>query len=151
MPASPVVQALLVLVLSGVCFAVWKGSIVERVCAGIVLANVILGAVASDLAPPQVAPYLRLTNDALTAFAMLAVTLRYANFWLGVVLIFYAAQFSLHSYYFVMERPTDRLHAVINNINFMGIVLSLTIGTAMAWRARVKRRRQAQTDAGALN
>ncbi len=138
MPSSPIVQLLLVLVFAGSAFALWKGSSVERIGAGILLANVALGMFAPAFLPDSISPIFRLINDALTAVAMLGVTLFYTSPWLGGALIFYAAQFTLHSYYFVVHKPVDRFHAMVNNANFMGIILCLTIGTILAWRARVK-------------
>ena len=59
---------------------------------------------------------------------------------MGGAMLFYAAQFGLHSYYMVTERPTrDYFYVLVNNINWNGVVWCLIIGTAMAWRGRVRR------------
>jgi hypothetical protein len=74
---------------------------------------------------------------------LLGVTLRYAAPWMGAVMLFYAAQFALHSYYLVMQLPNDFWHALINNVNFSGTTLCLIIGTAVTWRRRVRQARAA--------
>ena len=53
----------------------------------------------------------------------------------------YAAQFSLHSFYFVTERPHDRFHSIANNLDFLGISICLAAGTGLAWLARTRRSR----------
>jgi hypothetical protein len=128
--------------LFGALFAFWQGRAPERVAAAVVVVNVLVGqstewfAAGSD-------DVIRLFNDGLTALALLAVTLRYGAPWMGGVMLFFAAQFSLHSYYLVMNRPqSDRLHAMINNIDWTGIAWCLIVGTAVAWRQRVLRARQ---------
>ena len=55
-------------------------------------------------------------------------------------MLFFAAQFSLHSYYLGTDIPHDFLHALINNIDFSGIIGCLIIGTAVVWRQRVSAR-----------
>ena len=136
MPTSPIVQLLMAFAVSGVLFAWWKGGAPERMAAGVVAANMALGvAVAELLAPFQ--DMLGFVADGLTAFALLALTLRYGAPWMGVMMLLYAAQFSLHAYYMVTGRePADYLHAVINNINFSAVVWCLIVGTAVAWRRR---------------
>ena len=140
MPASPIVQILMALGLASGIFALVKGGAAERLAGGLVLANMILGFAAVKFLPAQAEFIFRLANDGLTALAFLGITLRYGSPWLGVVMFFYAAQFSLHSYYFVTDHTgPDRTHAMINNINFGGIILCLILGTALAWRDRVHR------------
>jgi len=127
----------------GALFALWKGGVAERTAAVIVIANALVGEGGYWFAPDQEA-IIRLVNDGVTALALLGVTVRYVAPWMGGVMLFYAAQFSLHSFYLVMGRAsTDYLHALINNLDFMGIVWCLIIGTAVAWRRRVLDRRVA--------
>ena len=86
--------------------------------------------------------------ERLTALVLLGITVRYGALWMGGVMLFYAAQFGMHSYYMVLQRPTgDYLNALVNNINFMGITWCLVIGTAVAWRRRVKAARVRATPA----
>lgn len=125
----------------GALFALWKGGRAERAAAVIVLINALIGEASHWLAPDS-DDIIRLVNDGLTALSLLVVTVRYGAPWMGGVMLFFAAQFAMHSFYMVTERPTgDYLNALINNINFMGIIWCLVIGTAVAWRSRAKARR----------
>jgi hypothetical protein len=127
-------------------FAVWKGGPAERVAAAILIANMAIGLAGGWLAPGSDG-LIRLCNDGLAAAALLAVTLRYGAPWMGGVMLFYAAQFSLHSYYLVTDRPTDFLYAEINNINWSGTLWCLVIGASVAWRRRVVATRVAEQPA----
>ncbi len=123
----------------GALFAMWKGGFAERVTAVVVILNVITGEVAYILVPISEA-MIRLFNDGITALVLLGVTVRFGALWMGGVMLFFAAQFSLHSYYLGTDRPHDFLHALINNIDFSGIIGCLIIGTAVVWRQRVSAR-----------
>ncbi|MBL8771674.1 MAG: hypothetical protein JNK30_09860 [Phenylobacterium sp.] len=125
-------------------FAFWKGGAAERLAAGVVIVNVAVGYLAGrHLA--DLGEVVRLGNDGLAALALLAITLRFGAPWMGGAMLFYAAQFALHSYLIVMERPVDYWIALINNINWNGVVWCLIIGTATSWRARVRRARARST------
>ncbi|HSV02608.1 MAG TPA: hypothetical protein VLI41_05325 [Phenylobacterium sp.] len=120
----------------GAGFALWKGGIAERLGAGVVIANVLIGDVGQWLAP-DAEGVIRLCNDGFAALALLVVTVRYGALWMGGAMLFYAAQFSLHSYYLVTDRSDrDYLHAAINNLDWTGIIWCLIIGTLVAWRHR---------------
>jgi hypothetical protein len=122
----------------GALFALWKGGRAERSAAIVVVANVLIGQFGKVVAP-SADGMIRLVNDGVTAVVLLGITVRYGALWMGGVMLFYAAQFAMHSYYLVTERKTgDYLNALINNINFMGIIWCLVIGSAVAWRRRVK-------------
>ena len=122
----------------GALFAFWKGGAAERIAAAVVIVNALVGEGSHWLAPSH-DDIIRLVNDGLTALGLLVVTVRYVAPWMGGVMLFYAAQFAMHSYYMVTERKTgDYLNALINNINFTGVVWCLVIGTAVAWRRRIK-------------
>ena len=149
MPTSPIVQILL-LVATGVCLlALWKGGPTERIGAGIILANLIFDLFGSPALPAEFRPTLRLVMDALTASCLLALTMWYASLWLGAAMLLFAAQFTLHSYYFVTNRPPDYFHAMVNNLNYLGVIMCLAVGTAVSWRWRVADRRAAEADAEA--
>ncbi|THD66195.1 hypothetical protein [Phenylobacterium sp.] len=112
-------------------FAFTKGGRAERIGAAIILANTLAYIVNETRFQDQLA---NLVIDALTALAFLGVAVRYASFWQGAVMLLYAMQFSLHAYYFVLERPRDMLHVIVNDVVFFAILGCLTIGTALAWR-----------------
>lgn len=125
----------------GAGFALWKGGAAERVSALVVIANVLIGTTGHYLAPESDA-VIRLVNDGLTALVLLAITVRFGAVWMGGVMLLFAAQFAMHSFYLVTgARPNDYFYALINNINFMGIIWCLIIGTAVAWRRRIRARR----------
>jgi cbb3-type cytochrome oxidase subunit 3 len=130
----------------GALFAFWKGGPAERATAAVVMLNVLIGYTGAFLAP-QLDNMIRLVNDGLTALIILAITLRYGALWMGGVMLFFAAQFSMHSYYIVTGRETGYLYALINNINFSGIIWCLIIGTAVAWRRRIRSRRARAAEA----
>lgn len=133
--------------IAGAGFALWKGANAERLAACVVLLNMGIGFVGTWLLP-EAQGVIRLTNDGLAALALLGVTIRYAAPWMGGVMFFYAAQFSMHSYYLVTGRPdTDLLHAVVNNINWNGVIWCLIIGTALSWRQRARAARAAHQPA----
>jgi len=123
--------------LLGALFALWKGGVAERATAVVVILNICIGEAGNFLAPDSDS-IIRLVNDGLTALLLLGVTIRYGALWMGGVMLFFAAQFSLHSFYLVTERPHDFLHALINNIDFSGIILCLIVGTAVVWRRRLR-------------
>ena len=122
-------------------FAFWKGGMAERAAAAAVTLNLLIGQLGHGLAP-ELNDHIRLVNDGLTAVILLGVTVRYATLWMGAVMLFYAAQFSMHAFYLVMDRKGgDYLHALINNLDFIGINLCLVAGTITAWRGRRLRAR----------
>jgi len=128
----------------GALFALVKGGPAERWTAGVVILNVAIGQSSVYLASAS-DDMVRLVNDGLTALVLLGITLRYGAMWMGGVMLFYAAQFAMHSYYLVTQRPTgDYLNALLNNINFSGIIWCLIIGSAVAWRRRVRAARVAR-------
>lgn len=131
---------LLSLLLVATClFAIWKGGPAERAGASVVLVMVIFERLAQAAMPQGWWVILGLSCDALTALGLLAVTLRYASLWLGGAMLFYAAQFTLHSFYFVTGRPdADLLHMVLTDFNFGAILVCLVVGTVLAWRTRLR-------------
>lgn len=139
MSLSPISVVLLLLVLGGCAFAFWKGGPAERAGAGVILANLTLLWVADLVWAKISSGALGLAVDGMTALALLVIALRYASLWLGGVMLLYALQFGLHAFYFVTERPFDLLHVVANNADFMGVVICLVAGTAVAWRRRAGR------------
>lgn len=140
MPTSPIVQALIAATVLICLLAFWKGNAAERFAAGFVLANIVWGVFLAGFLS-EFAGLTRLINDAVLAIAMLALLLRFGAPWLGVAMLLYAAQFTLHSYYLVVGRAdNDQFHAVANNLIFLGISVSLLLGTILAWRRRVRAR-----------
>ena len=136
MPASPLVQALLGLTVLICLFAFLKGGRAERIGAGIILSNLVLTIILAELNLGAGGSLAQLGLDAVTAIGLLVIALRYASLWVGAVMLLYSAQFGLHSFYIVAERPHDFLHIVLNNLNFLSVSICLAIGTVTAWRRR---------------
>lgn len=132
---APVVAVLLVFGFLSCLFAFIKGGAAERMGAAIILANLVAGMVTEALSVKD--HVIGLAVDGLTALALLLVTIRYASFWLGGVMLLYAVQFTLHAYYVVLGRPRDLIHIVVNNIDFFAICLCLALGTWLSQRRRV--------------
>jgi hypothetical protein len=135
---DPIVFVALAVVLAGCLFSVWKGGQAERIGGVIVLSNTLLVWAIAMFATASVQSVAELVVDGLTALGLLAVVLIYGSLWLGGAMLLYGLQFTLHAFYFVTERAPDRLHAIINNLDFSGILWCLVIGTAVAWRRRTK-------------
>jgi len=123
-------------------FAMWKGGRAERAAAIAVMVNIVVGQTGHYLAP-ALDDQIRLINDGLTALVLLGVTVRYGALWMGGVMLFYAAQFAMHSFYIVMQKQPDYFRALINNLDYLGIVSCLIIGTLVAWRHRARVRARA--------
>ncbi|THD62416.1 hypothetical protein [Phenylobacterium sp.] len=135
---DPIFFAELALVFGGCIFSFWKGGFPERIGGGVVLANTLLMLLLGASMASGLGPVVELVVDGLTAVALLAVVLVFGSLWLGGAMLLYAVQFTLHAFYFVTERAPDKLHAIVNNVDFTGIIWCLVIGTAVAWRRRIK-------------
>jgi hypothetical protein len=140
MPGSPVAQLALALVV-GVCLlSWWKGGPAERLGALLFFINIFAFIAIGFVAPQSAMPVVVLVDDAVTALGLLLVTLRFGSLWLGGAMLLYAAQFTLHSFYFVTERQPDTFHAVVNNAIFISVTVCLAAGTTMSVRRRMAAR-----------
>src|SRR4051794_25620842 len=93
--------------LVGAGFAAWKGNLGERYAAAVVVANMAIGLSGQWLFGLGNVEVIRFCNDGLAAVILLIITMRYSALWMGGVMLFYAAQFSLHAFYLVTERSQD--------------------------------------------
>lgn len=124
------------LMIGSCVLAFWKGGPAERWGAALIITFALLWEGRYFL-PLEAKAIYQLIGDGLTAIGLLAIAVRYASMWLGVALLFQAAQFSLHSFYFVTNRPHDALQIFINNTNLFAILACLTAGSLIAWRERI--------------
>jgi hypothetical protein len=131
--------AMLVGVLFGVfLFAMWKGDLPERIGAAVNLGAGLIATGFQFVLDPDAQSIALLAVDAALAASFLFLALRYASLWLGAALLLQAVQFSLHAYYLVVGAHHDWNYKVINNLDTSGINLAILVGTALAWRRRVR-------------
>lgn len=143
MTAAYLLATLLLVFAAATCvFGLVKGGAAERFGAGVILANLLVGLLNGWVIQQ---PLLSLVVNGLTALLLLPLTVYYASFWLGGVMLLYGLLFTLHAYYTVVGRPQDDLFANLNNLNFFAVSLCLLSGTILAWR----RRRRAAVSAAA--
>ena len=135
MPNSIVSLIVYLVVLGVVLFAIWKGDTAVRL-AGCMVAAGVLYNFGLKLLPHDFRPLIQLTGDFLLAMGFLALAVRYASLWLGGAMLFQAVQFTLHAWYMLSEKKPDIFHAVINNLDTVGILVCLLSGTIAAWRQR---------------
>ncbi|MCC7266445.1 MAG: hypothetical protein IT546_03780 [Caulobacteraceae bacterium] len=122
-------------------FAWWKGDWPERWGGLLNLFTSASAFVVVLLLPTSQQSVPMLVLDALLAFGFLALALIFASLWLGGAMLFQAAQFSLHAFYMVTGREHDLLYVVVNNVNTIGVLGMILIGTLASWRRRVQERR----------
>jgi hypothetical protein len=118
-------------------FALWKGDGAARIAGVVSALNSLTLPVALTFFQQGIGEVLELTIDFVWAIGLLLLVVRYAYRWLGVTMLLQAVQFSLHAYYLVMGLKPDRLHAWVNNLDTVGISLSIFVGTLLAWRRRI--------------
>lgn len=126
------------LLIFGVCgFALWRGGPPERIGAGLVLLIALIGGGVNQLPTETSRQIGHLTADGVLALGFLAVAVRYGSLWLGGAMLFQAAQFSLHAFFFVTQKPQNSFYGVVNNVNLFGVLICLLVGAlAAASRAR---------------
>ncbi len=119
-----------------VCVFAWcRGGPAERAGALLIVGAAAAVWLSHNLLPKDIAGSALLVIDAAMAVGFLILAIRYASLWLGGAMLFQAAQFSLHAYYLVMEKPYDRLYSIINNIDTAGVLVCVLTGTLFAWRS----------------
>jgi len=115
-----------------------KGGLAERFGALLVLISAAAAMAIHVLAPRDLQPTLLLMDEAFLALGFLLLALRYTSVWLGGAMILQAVQFSLHAYYLVGELPRNRTYAIINNVDTIGVLACILVGTLLAWRKRTR-------------
>ena len=136
MPTSLIVQLMYLWTFLACALAVCKGGRAERLGAGVVFLAAVAPPTVRAIAPAGLSGVVDMAADGLAGVALLLLTLRYGRVWLGVVMLLFAAQFVLHAVYTVTARPADLLHARVNNVVFLSVSLSLSVGAILAWRRR---------------
>ncbi|MFT4251888.1 MAG: hypothetical protein QM608_05350 [Caulobacter sp.] len=139
--ANTVSAVIWISIVSLMAFAWTKGGRPERFGALAVTLGAVAVLVTHKLLPPPVQPFLLLIVDAGLAGVFLLLAMRFVSPWLGVAMLLQAVQFSLHAYYLVVEKPHDYLYKSVNNINTVGVLLCVLVGTLLAWRKKARARR----------
>lgn len=132
---------LFTLVVAG--FAWWRGGNPERLGAILMVAAGVAVPIAHRALPISGASIALLTIDAAMALGFLALAIRYVSLWLGAAMLLQAMQFSLHAFYIVVEKKHDRLYSIVNNLDTIGVIICILVGTLIAWRRRARLAAQA--------
>src|SRR5690606_23600570 len=85
-----------------------------------------------------------LINDGWLAMVFLVLALQSASIWLGGAMLFQSAQFSLHAFYMLNDRPKDVLHFAVNNTDSFGILVCLALASLAVRRRPRAAARQAE-------
>ena len=134
------IDGLLLLIAGSSILAVWQGGSVEKLGGLANLAAALAWLAAQLVLQHEARAVAALVIDGLLAFAFLFLLFVRMSPWLGCALLLQAAQFGLHSYYFVMEREQDYLFAVVSNLVSYGVLTCIAAGTLAAWTARRRAR-----------
>lgn len=141
MPAEllNIVWLLLWALLFAVCAMafVWGGK-AERIGAACILAQWLITGLLELTVPASLREVPNLINDGWLAMVFLFLALQSASIWLGGAMLFQSAQFSLHAFYMLNDRPKDLLHFAVNNTDSFGILLCLALA-ALAARNRSRK------------
>ena len=120
-----------------ICALAWfKGNSAERQGGAIVFAGAVFALGIQIFLPTTSRHIPLLLGEGAIGIGFLVLALRYLSAWLGVAMILQAIQFSLHAYYLVGELPHDRTYAIVNNLDSLGVLLCILVGTLLAWRKR---------------
>jgi len=138
MYTSIIVQIFFVVLTATMALAMWKGDAAVRLGAAIhVGLNVVAIPAIQHAIAGHAGEVALVVEDLLGSMGFLLLAVRFANWWVGAIMLVQAGQFALHSYYLMMELPHDKLHAWLTNSGDWIIVLCLIAGTVAAWRRRV--------------
>ena len=119
-----------------VVFAWRRGGAPERIAASALLAAAVLVESIHAWMPKPGQSAALLVVDGMLAFAFLLAALRYVRPWLGIAMVLEGVQFSLHAYFFVVEKPHNYFYSLVNNLVTIGVLLCLVTGSFQAWRQR---------------
>jgi hypothetical protein len=134
MPNSVLVQIVWLSILATFLFAIWKGGQAERWAGSLVVGGSIYAFLIHRTVDPDMLSTALLGGEFLLAMGFLALAIRFASLWLGGAMLLQAVQFMLHAWYLLGEKPADMLFSIINNIDTIGILLCIVVGTVTAWR-----------------
>lgn len=134
MPNSLLVQIVWLAILATFLFAIWKGGRSERWAGSLVVAGSIYAFVIHRAISGETLATALLAGELVLAMGFLGLAIRYASLWLGGAMLLQAVQFMLHAWYLLGEIQADIFFSIINNIDTIGILLCIVLGTLTAWR-----------------
>ena len=122
-----------------ICGLAWlKGGPAERYGGLIVFVGAVGALLLQIFLPSDARSIPLLLGEGLIGLGFLLLALRYASPWLGGAMILQAIQFSLHAYYLVGSIQHDRTYAIVNNLDSLGVLICILVGTVFAWRQRAR-------------
>ncbi|MBX3480516.1 MAG: hypothetical protein KF842_08945 [Caulobacter sp.] len=130
------IQIVWLAILATFVFAIWKGGQAERWAGSLVVAGAIFAFAMHKIVPADLLPTALLGGEFLLALGFLTLAVRFASLWLGAAMLLQAVQFMLHAWYLLSERPRDTFYSMVNNVDTIGILICIIVGTATAWRRR---------------
>ena len=136
MTLNPIVLAIWLTIFLTFALSIWKGGTAERWAGSLVVLGALTALAIHRTVPADMLPLVLLFAEFLLACGFLVLAVRYANLWLGAAMLLQAVQFSLHAWYLLVERPRDALFSTINNIDTVGILACVLMGSVIAWRRR---------------
>lgn len=138
MTLNPIVVAIWLTIFLTFALSFWKGGTAERWAGSLVVAGALVALALHRTLAEDLLPLALLFAEFLLACGFLVLAVRYASLWLGGAMLLQAVQFSLHACYLLVERPRDALFSTINNIDTVGILACVILGSVIAWRRRTR-------------
>lgn len=136
MPYFVLIQIVWLTILGTFVFAVWKGGQAERWAGSLVVIGAIYAFALHRMVGAELLPTLLLVGEFFLALGFLALAVRFASLWLGGAMLMQAVQFMLHAWYLLTEKPSDNFYSLVNNVDTIGILLCIILGTVATWRRR---------------
>lgn len=136
-------QTMLLLCLAAVIFAWMKGGPPER-SGSLLMVSLTIGITLFQfLSKSRFGPLPILIGDGIVATGFLLLAVRYASLWLAVAMILQGAVFTLHAAVLMGVVPESDFYyyyATMNLATFL-VIVSIVVGTAVAWRRRLHEER----------
>ena len=129
--------------------AIWKGERAERLAAALIAADWLFISAAQLLWAHDSRLSLRavaapvLIADLLMCFGFLWIMLRHGDLWVGAALLIQGAQLAVYGSYLARDGASAYTHTLLINVCSFLLLDVLLVGVALAWRRRVRERRDA--------
>ena len=124
------------------CFFAWRvGAAAERIGSLAIFVANVAGGVVLAMTYPHFPTLILGALDFLLACGLLAIAIRYANYWVGFAMLLQSGSLCLQGLDLAGEGPSMLTHIIANNVISDGMLACITAGVLGAWMA--KRRRAA--------